>query len=554
MKSLHLLVLCLLSHPLLAQRLPQNAFALQRDKVDVYDYAEVTLRLPAFRAGNPFTEVPLTGTFRHESGDSVRVEGFCDAQDGSLHRVRFMPTRPGTYRFTIRGQYNGKFIQYAGSLTAVPAGRKGMVRVDPQHPYHFIWEGTGEHYFWNGTTTYWLMGWKNEQTIRDAIDRLAKLKINRIRVVINGRQPGGDRWAEPMVQDCDEFTLKLNPWVAKDPTSLDTPGFDVTRYNVAHWQRIDRMLAFARERNVNVSLIFYVDGMDHGSDPFRKANMGGEDEKRYYRYAVNRFGAFSNVMWDVTNEYHLFRNEAWAEQMGSYLRERDPYKHLTSIHGHGSFPFRASAWTDFAMTQDWDECGGYYKMLSNRQQQAQTGVPKPQINEEYGYEDHYPEWGCGPMGKKVAPGRDAKTRTRLAWEICMAGGYQTTGERADRGSCAGNNTGGGWINGRGDSTMIMLHYYGVMYDVFTSVDYWRMAPNNALTHHGTLCLANPDNSQYLLYVQSGTPILNTPKQDYTVRIVDIWTGQSRLMPDFKGGIWVGPQDLGSDKAIVLQRK
>ncbi|WP_345267659.1 DUF5060 domain-containing protein [Nibrella viscosa] len=78
--------------------------------MEVYDYAEATLRLPAFRSGNPFTDQPLTGTFRHESGESVQVDGFCDAPDGLLHRIRFMPARHLPVHHP--GQYSGKPIMW----------------------------------------------------------------------------------------------------------------------------------------------------------------------------------------------------------------------------------------------------------------------------------------------------------------------------------------------------------------------------------------------------------------------------------------------------------
>lgn len=70
------------------------------------------------------------------------------------------------------------------------------------------------------------------------------------------------------------------------------------------------------------------------------------------------------------------------------------YGHLTSVHGHGDFKFRTSPWADFAMYQRWDEAGGHDFLLKHRQTQAKTGRPMPQVNEEYGYEDHYPgKWG-----------------------------------------------------------------------------------------------------------------------------------------------------------------
>jgi len=60
----------------------------------------------------------------------------------------------------------------------------------------------------------------------------------------------------------------------------------------------------------------------------------------------------------------------------------------------------------------------------------------------------------------------------------MAGGYQTTGERADTGTGWGPDTGGGWINGRGDESMVMLKGYGHIVDFFTSIPWWKLEPNN----------------------------------------------------------------------------
>jgi hypothetical protein len=223
-----------------------------------------------------------------------------------------------------------------------------------------------------------------------------------------------------------------------------------------------------------ISIIFYVDGRRPGVDPFKK-RMGQQDEQRYYRYAVARLAAFSNVMWDVTNEYHLFRNEQWVNKMGALIKQWDPYDHIASVHGHGRFPFRTSPWADFAMYQSWDERGGYAFMLGNRRKQEQAGRPMPQVNEEYGYEDHYPVgWGGG----RKAPARSAESRRRLAWGMYMAGGYQTTGERADRGTGWGPDTGGGWLNGRGDESMVMLEGYKHIVDFFTALLWWRLHPDN----------------------------------------------------------------------------
>ncbi len=447
-------------------------FVQSAQTVDAYDFVEVTLQVEKPDAGNPFTEVVVEGWFGRNGGQQMRVDGFCDSADGKTFRIRFMPTQPGNYDYSVTyrcGSYEKKHI---GQFTARKGKRRGLVRVDENHPWHFLWEGTGEHYFWNATTTYWLLGWDDE-TIRTNIDRLHKLKVNRLRVAICGRVKNGRAWFEN-VFPMDKFSFRLNPWIARKPDSVEQPGFDVKRFNIQHWQKIEQMLRHARDEDMIISIIFYVDGARPGVDPFGKRRMGQEDERRYYRYAVARLAAFSNVMWDVTNEYHLFRNEAWANKMGAFIKKCDPYDHLMSVHGHGQFPFRKSPWANFAMYQQWDESGGYQFMLENRRKQTQVGRPIPQVNEEYGYEDHYPTWG----GNRKAPARSADNRRRLAWGMYMAGCYQTTGERADTGTGWGPDTGGGWLNGRGDGSMVMLKGYGHIVDFFTSIRWWKLEPNN----------------------------------------------------------------------------
>ena len=452
---------------------PQDVeFTQSARNVDTYDFVEITLNVKSPDAENPFVDAIVEGWFASDDGRKVYVDGFCDSADGSKFRIRFMPSEPGKYRYSVIYRQRSYERIYNGQFTAKDCGRRGLVRVDKNYPWHFIWKGTGEHYFWNGTTTYWLMGWDDE-TIRSNINRLSRLKINRLRVAINGRVKNGRAWYEN-VFPIDKFTFLLNPWVAKRPKNVEKPGFDVTRFNIDYWRKIERMLRYACDRDMVISIIFYVDGRRPGVDPF-KDRMGGEDEQRYYRYGVARFAAFSNVMWDVTNEYRSFRNDPWAEKMGAFIEKCDPYDHLTSVHGHGDFRFQTSPWADFAMYQCWDEAGGYRFMLANRRKQAETGRIIPQVNEEYGYEDHYPTWG----GNRKSPARRADNRRRLAWGMYMAGCYQTTGERADAGTGWGSDTGGGWLNGRGDDSMTMLVGYGHIVDFFTSVRWWELNPDNS---------------------------------------------------------------------------
>jgi hypothetical protein len=524
--------------------------------VEVWGTYEVALR-PTFKVKNPFTDVIVSAVFTDPDGNTHQREGFCDAQDGSVFKVRIMPEKPGLYKYTASLKSGTRTKMVDGSFTAIASNLKGPLQLDPEHPTHFIYKGSSDHYFWNSTTTYWLLGWRDEKQIHDNIERLAGLGINRLRVAIAGRSHGGIRWNEATVVECDEFSFMLNPWVAKNPKSLDNPGFDVSRFNVNHWQRLDRVIEHARKRGIIISVIFYVDGLDHATDPFKKENMGNQYEQMYYAYAAARYRSYSNIMWDIANEYHLFRTPEWADKMGSYLRTKDP-DHLISVHGNADFPFRKSHWVDVIMYQAWDECGGYPFIMESRKKQAETGRPLPTINEEYGYEGHYAVWGCGPTTAKERPdGRSGLNRSQLAWEICMAGAYQTTGETAEYGTGAGENTGGGWINGRGNGKMTMLNYYRIMKDCFEKTRWWEMEPRNDLISYGNLLLANP-GKEYLIYTRVQHCRLQLgPNEKYSVTMIDPRTGETTKLPDADSNAdmnaWQYRRNLEKPTVFILKR-
>jgi hypothetical protein len=518
-------------------------------EVSTYSFMEFTMTLKKPVTENPFTDVLVKGVFTI-NGNEITATGFCDSQDGTVFKIRYMPAVEGKVNYTITFTCSGKSDVFTGNFQANKSGAKGIVRIDKDYPGHFVWEGTGEHYFWNGTTTYFLMGWEDDKKIEQIIDRLASMKVNRMRVAINGRAPGGQAWAEPNVQQCEEFKFYLTPWVAQRPADLEDPGYDVTRFNVPYWQKIDRMLAHARSHDMIISLVFYVDGIRGGTDPFKLANCGNIDEQRFYSYAASRFSAFSNIMWDLANEYKFFRNDAWAEKMGPFLKKCDPYNHLMSVHGFPYFNFRTSPWADFALYQCWDQAGGFDFMWLNKQVQQATGRMIPQINEEYGYESHYPTWGNGV----VPPGRSDDNRRRLAWGIYMSGGYQTNGERADFGTCAGKKTGGGWINGGGDSTMVMFKGFEIISNIFHELEWWKMEPNLRIVNHGPLCLEEP-GKQYLTYNTWGGLEIQLVEGTYNIKVYNAATGKLYAETEFTGHVWKSTFDpSGDDWAVIFKRK
>jgi len=516
------------------------SFSQAASRVETYDFVEVIATIAKPDAGNPFTAAALSGSLmKAGSGERMAVDGFCDSPDGSVFRIRFMPSSPGSYSYSLKYRQGDFERTQEGSFEASASRRRGPIRVDPDYPWHFIWEGTKEHYFFNGTTAFWLMGWREERIIQNVIQRLHDLKVNRIRVLLAGAM--NNVLGEPVLTGAN-FSMMLRPWAAQAPESFDRPGIDYTRFNVSYWQKFERVLRFARDRDMIISVV--QDISTHQGQPA----AGSEDERRYLHYAAARLGAFSNITWDLGDDLDSFRDEKWARETGTLLESWDPYHHLATSHPvHREHQDRAADWFGFTSIQDWSR-RQHALMLEEREIQKKTGRIIPQANEEYGYEDHYPQWAPG-VGSD-----SAEALRRVAWEIAMAGAYGTTGESARRGTNIWPDTGGGWINGRGDDTMVMLRGYAHMVDFFTSFEWWKTEPHDELVSGGAYCLAKPGEI-YAVYLPNGGDVsVKLEPGQYQATWFSAFTGETVALGQAEGATWKSPKAPGwLDWALLLKR-
>jgi hypothetical protein len=523
------------------------AFTQSAPNTAAFDFIEVTANIKVSTVRNPFTDALFAGDFEPAGSTEVTsVMGFCDSSDGTLYRIRFMPSKAGAYTFHVFLKAGDQTQKYSGTFTAIDGHQRGPIRVDPAYPWSFIWEGTGEHYFFNGTTAYWLLGWRDERTIQYSIDRLAGLKVNRMRVTLAGRT--FTAYGEPAMNG-ERWNVFIDPWPAQDAHDFSHPGFDYSRFNVPYWQKFDRMLRHAREDNMIISIVLGMnDEHDHPA-------ASSEDERRYIRYAIARFGSFSNITWDLGDDLDGFRSEAWTHETGMLIEQWDPYHHLATSHPvKTSRQDRSSGWFGFTSYQDWSR-SQHALMLESRELQKKAGRIIPQTNEEYGYEDHYPEW--------AAAGSDsADALRRTAWDIYMAGGYQTAGESVRRGTNIWPDTGGGWMNGRGDDTQTMFLGYGHIVDFFTSFDWWKTSPHDELVNSGNYCLSEP-GSVYAVYLPHGGKLtIQLAPGTYRGEWMNAISGQRiPLTEDVTGPSWTSPgppEDSAwsdaHDWALLLRRR
>jgi hypothetical protein len=126
---------------------PAVQFAPSAEKVSCYEYLEVTISTTGSQAKNPFTDVTVEASFSRTGAAPIRVDGFCDSNDGTLFRVRFMPSAPGAHEYTVSYRESGFEKSFQGRFEATDARKRGIVRVDSEFPTHFQWEGTKERFF-----------------------------------------------------------------------------------------------------------------------------------------------------------------------------------------------------------------------------------------------------------------------------------------------------------------------------------------------------------------------------------------------------------------------
>jgi len=517
------------------------SFSQSDQTVEAYDFVEVTANVSSPRTTNPFTDAAFSGWFEPVSGHKRwKVEGFCDSEDGSVFHIRFMPPMPGEYRYFVEYLQGEGSKTSTGTFHATEGYRRGPIRVDSEYPWHFVWEGTREHYFFNGTTAYWLMGWSDEKVIYAVIERLYNLKINRVRVTVAGRT--NVFYGEPVMVG-PNWTVFITPWPAHLPEDIFHPGFNYTRFYLPYWQKFERALRLARDRDIIISLVLDMDNSRIHPE------AGSEDERRFLRYAVARFGAFSNITWDLGDDLDQYRSESWTHHTGEMIEEWDPYQHLATSHPvNNRHQDLTAGWFGFTSFQEWSRDQHAF-MLSQRTRQKALGRIIPQTNEEYGYEDHYPLWAQGPGSESA----DALRRT--AWEIVMAGGYQTTGETARRGTNVWPDTGGGWMNGRGDDSMTMLQGYAHLVEFFTSFEWWKTEPHDELVTRGGYCIAKPGEMYAVYLPHGGTVTIRLRAGRYEGTWFNTSTGDRTPLPPAEGPVWTSPAAPDSnDWALLLKRK
>lgn len=335
---------------------------------------------------DPFS-VAVRAFIKGPGGAVMEIDGFYDGD--SRYLVRILPSRIGqwSWRLIIDGM-QADF----GKFCCVPSASRGLLRIDRAHPRHFVYDD-GSPFYPLGATAYLAVVAEREapDQRKAFFDHYMDRSFNWFRFMLCSTESS-------------VYTRSAWPWLGT-PTSPDYSGFDP-----AHFRAAERVIAHAASRGAICSIILLT-----------AADLGltGEDRllvlERYLRYAVARFGAFPNVVWNLFNEWNKYGRFSHEEvdRLGTFLRVCDPYGRLIACHHYARFEFYDSEWTDMASMQHRGTSAEVNAVaIRNR------FVGKPIFNEEYGYE-----------GDNLNPPNGPDDIRKDHWALAMAGAYGTYGDK-----------------------------------------------------------------------------------------------------------------------------
>lgn len=363
--------------------------------------------MPGKSEGNPFTDYTVRGTFKSKN-ETKTVDGFYDGN--GTYRIRFMPSFEEAYTFCIKGSFSEETFEGSFTATAPSENNHGPVRVS--HRYHLAYED-GKPYYSIGTTCYvWEL--QKEELQKKTLETLAESAFNKIRFCIFPKHYDYNL-GEPISYPYEGTPMDSS--VLTTENFMDYVGcpegnnFDYKRFNVKHFQHIDKCIQKLMDMGIQADLIVM-----HPYDRWGFSEMSAECDDLYWKYLIARTSAFRNVWWSLANEYDLLTKkttEDW-ERYASIICEKDVYGHLRSIHNCKPFYDYSRPWVTHCSIQRQD----LYKSAELVNEWRER-YKKPVILDEIAYEGNIQHGWGNISGKEM---------TRRFWEAYLRGGYPGHGE------------------------------------------------------------------------------------------------------------------------------
>lgn len=351
-------------------------YAENASEVKLYDKFEVSFNINR-DLFNPFDpdEVKVDGYFIDPAGETCAIPGFY-VQDflrtkrgeseelipvgGGLWKIRFAPTKLGTYTYYITVVYrspSGKiadFVSERKSFNAIESPNRGFIRVSQKDPAYFEFDN-GEFFYPIG------------HNIHSPTDDTPR-NVNLLR---KGVPPDRGTFAyedffDKMAKNGENMAevWMCSWWLGLEWNAEWKHYWGLNRYNLHNAWKLDRLLEIAEKNDIYLSLVVdnhgkvstwcdaewenspYNDlngGFLKTPEEFFASRVGKELYKKLYRYIIARWAYSPRVMgWELWSELDLVGDSynfihhpselAWHREITDFIRDTDPFDHLLTTH------------------------------------------------------------------------------------------------------------------------------------------------------------------------------------------------------------------------------
>lgn len=516
-------------------------------KIAKWEIFELTLTSGA-EVGNPFIEADVYAVFTHKDHVDT-VDGFYDGIVDGRHiwRVRFAPYKEGKWQYrTVSNipDLDGK----GGSLLCVPAVSRGGLTVNPRFGNWFFREDGSPQFIVN-EGWYPHPGNGHELEFEDVdFPQPSEEDMNAYFKILSDHGVN-------MVVDIAQLYARQSeitdpsyrwPWKVIDAKHNK---IDRDRFNLDFYQRMDRTMAYAKEKSLffamellydnsvvrprewsmhplNVNNGGWLEGNEHGTGWDVMFNLENKEHvkyiTRYLKYTIARFAAYWNVYWCIGSEngnlirlpdsmlpHALFpadKAAAWYNYWGEFIARKDPYGRLRTFGDAGKQPLMVyNTYNNVLLTQD------------------PRDYPKGDVKEYFKAMNAFGEdfWYYGRpvvVGEMTAGTNNQYDVERRLYWIGLTSGYMMG--RADR--HFGPVIGGKHIESEKFNGGKLPPIYGDLsrmaeFIESEQVHFWRMRPHDDLldTENELIYCLAANGEEYLVYfVYGGDASLDLPESAY----------------------------------------
>lgn len=389
--------------------------------------------------GNPF-DVDFSALVTRPDGTTFEAGGFYDGEN--TWKIRLLCDMEGEWKLVTHSPeraLNHKKRNFTCMASSDPEVH-GRLMVNPDNPHYFRFED-GTEPFLLGYEADWLwaidLGRDHLDRTTNFLDKLSEVGFN---YIIFNVFAYDTRWRTGKTEEQDFGPPEMLPWEG----TYEEP--DYSRFNLPYWQHYDRVMEALHERGITAHIMFKV---------YNKAvnwpEKGSPDDDLYFKYVVNRYAAFPNIVWDYSKESYYEEDVAYKQDRLQLIRRTDPYDHLVTLHDDKQiFEGHYDELIDFHADQN-HEPEMYQMTLEQR-----AYKDWPVFNVEFGYE-HGPG---GITDKTFGRVQTPEEVCHRAWKLAMAGAY-----------VAYYYTYTAWDIIRLNDIPVGYRYFGIYSDFFNSVDF-----------------------------------------------------------------------------------